>query len=329
MKAMLEVRRVLRPWLDELLPGSKVLVGCSGGADSMALASALYIECASRSITPIAVIVDHGLQVGSDLIASEVAVRLKNIGYELVEISRAEVEIRDGLEASARRARFEIFDTALQVHQARFLFLGHTRDDQAETVLLGLARGSGTRSLSGMAERNGRFIRPMLSLARELTRAACFEAELEIWDDPHNHDPSYSRVRARRHVLPILEAELGPGIASALARSAKILREDADALDQWSERLFAEILPASIAVELLASLPKAIRIRLLRRAIYQIGAPQGSLTAEHLAPIEALVTNWHGQGATSLPGGVKVSRISGRLSLLQEVGIEVDRELNQ
>lgn len=316
MKAMLEVRRSLRTWLDQVSAGETVLIGCSGGADSMALAYALWQEAQPRSIRAIPLVIDHGIQESSADVAQAVSERLQAIGYPRVEVLRVEVDGVGGMEASARRARFEAFANSLEERGARFLFLGHTRDDQAETVLLGLARGSGTRSLAGMAEENGSFIRPMLGLAREQTLAACAEADLEVWDDPHNHDPQYARVRVRRHLLPILEAELGPGIASALARSAKILREDADALDHWANEVASGMNLASLEVAQLAALPKAVRVRVLRQAIYTAGAPLGSLTAEHLAPVEALVTAWKGQGATSLPGGVKVERISGRLSLL-------------
>jgi tRNA(Ile)-lysidine synthase len=316
MKAMLEVRRLLRPWLEEVSAGDVLLVGCSGGADSLALAYALFHEARDLALSVIPIVIDHGLQENSDLVAQTVHERLSKIGYQKVEVIRATVDITDGLEASARRARFAIFADALERHNAKLLFLGHTQDDQAETVLLGLARGSGTKSLAGMAQRNGQFIRPMLSLTRSQSLQACLEAELEIWDDPHNHDPSYLRVRARRHVLPILEAELGPGIAAALARSAKILREDSEALDGWADMVFAELSqsdPAILPIATVAALPAAVRARVLRLAIYRAGAPSGSISADHLAPVEAMVSAWKGQGETSLPGGIKVTRKTNKL----------------
>ena len=130
----------------------------------------------------------------------------------------------------------------------------------------------------------------------------------------------YARVRVREKLLPMMEAEIGPGIADALTRSAKILRDDADALDQWAEEVLdeidlAEMDPIEMDIETLANLPRAIRSRVIRKAIYLAGAPSGSLSAEHIEPVEALVTAWKGQGAVSLPGGVTVARISGRLSL--------------
>ena len=191
------------------------------------------------------------------------------------------------MESSARRARYLAFDAAIHKYQPDFFFLAHTKNDQAETVLLGLARGSGTRSLSGIAEVNGSYIRPILGLDRETTTLACAENGIVPWEDPHNSDMSYARVRVRKQVLPALEENLGPGIIDSLARSANILREDADALDQLAEEYFGAL-----------------------------SAPL-DLSADHLAPIEALVTDWHGQGEVSLPGGVKVARISGRLSLLR------------
>lgn len=311
----MEIRRSVRPWLDQVSAGEKVLVGVSGGIDSMALAYALFHESGPRAIVAIPVVVDHGLQEGSAEIAQMVGTRLSAIGYSKVEIRRVHVEMADGLEGSARRARYECFHSLLDHYGARYLFLGHTEDDQAETVLLGLARGSGTRSLSGMAKEIGLFLRPMLDLPRSITAAAVLEANLVVWEDPHNSNQRFTRSRVRHRILPILESELGPGISSALARTAKILREDADALDQLAGEFLARNNAADLDVAQLMALPKAIRSRVIRMAIYQIGAPAGSLTADHLAPIEALVTNWKGQGPSALPGGVKVARLSGRLSL--------------
>lgn len=315
MKAMMEIRRSLRPWLDQVSAGEKVLVGVSGGIDSMALAYALYQECGPRAIVAIPVVIDHGLQEGSAEIAHAVGSRLASVGYPKVEIRRVQVEMADGLEGSARRARYESFHALIDHHGARYLFLGHTEDDQAETVLLGLARGSGTRSLSGMAKEIGPFIRPMLDLPRVITASAVTEAGLVVWEDPHNSNQKFTRSRVRHQVLPLLEAELGPGIAPALARTAKILREDADALDLLANEFLDRNIASDLDVAQLMALPKAIRARVLRMAIYQVGAPAGSLSADHLAPIEALITGWKGQGPSSLPGGVKVERLSGRLSL--------------
>jgi tRNA(Ile)-lysidine synthase len=166
-----------------------------------------------------------------------------------------------------------------------------------------------------MSEVNGIYIRPFLNITRDITEAVCAEYSVVPWQDPHNQDFQYARVRVRKNILPLMERDLGPGISEALARSSKILREDADALDQYADRFMKEA--DYLSIEELASLPKAVRSRVLRRAIYSAGVPAGALTSDHLAPIEALITAWHGQGFTSLPGGVKVERISGRLSLLK------------
>jgi len=258
------------------------------------------------------------LQAGSDLTAARVVSELQRIGFTNTFSLRAQVEMSDGLEASARRGRYQAFAQAIDTYQPKFFLLGHTLNDQAESVLLGLARGSGTKSLSGMPAENGIYLRPMISISRTTTEAACKEAGLNIWEDPHNSDQRFTRVRVRENILPILERDLGPGVIEALGRSAKILREDSDALDQWAQEAFAAIDPTSIEIELLASLPVAVRARVIRLAIYAQGAPAGSISADHLAPIEALVTAWKGQGPSSLPGGVKVARISGRLSLLAQ-----------
>jgi tRNA(Ile)-lysidine synthase len=315
MKSTLVLRQAVKPWLEKAT--ARVLIGVSGGADSLALALATYQEAAHHSVEVVALIVDHGLQNGSDKVAQDTAENLKKIGIVSLEIVRIHVEIVDGLEASARRARYAAFEAAIVKHSPDYFFLAHTKNDQAENVLLGLARGSGTRSLSGMADENGIYIRPILHVERSTTEEVCRENDLKPWIDPQNSDESYTRVRARRNVLPILEKNLGPGIVDALARSAKILREDADALDQYADDFLKMTSSEDLDTELLGKLPKAVRSRVLRRVILAAGAPSGSITADHVAAVEALVTAWHGQGEVSLPGGVKVGRISGRLSLSQ------------
>lgn len=313
--AILELRAAVRPFLDVLSPHEKVLVGVSGGADSMALAHALLYESTSRELEIIPVVVDHGLQPGSEKVAATTIEKLRSLGFDEIFFATAQVEMKDGLEASARRARYGIFEQALDTYSSRAFFLGHTLNDQAETVLLGLARGSGARSLAGMADVNGVYVRPLLQISRTTTEAACVEAGIDFWIDPHNSNPEFTRVRIRQTVLPLLENEIGPGVSAALARTARLLRQDDEALSEWANHVCDGLDLSDIPADRLASLPAAIRARVLRRAIYEAGAPSGSISAEHLSPVEALVTDWRGQGEVSLPGGVKVSRNSGRLIL--------------
>ena len=240
------------------------------------------------------------------------------MGYGKVLLQKVVVTTESGLEAGARDARYKALSACATQEKATKVFLGHTRDDQAETVLLGLARGSGTRSLSGMAIENGIYIRPLLQITREETVLACNEVGVEPWNDPHNGSMEFSRVRVRTEILPVMEEKLGPGIAAALSRSASILRDDADALDAIAQTEISHSDLANLDCEHLATLARAIRSRVLRAAIYAAGAPSGSITADHLSGVEALVTSWRGQGPLSLPGGVKVERISGRLSLLAQ-----------
>ena len=314
--ALLDLRNAVRPFLENLTAGDSAIVAVSGGADSLALAYALVKEAPDLAVTLIGVTVDHQLQIGSGDQAKKVQEQLKAMGYQEVIIEKVSVVEKSGIEADARTARYAALDAIAHAYGASQIYLGHTRDDQAETVLLGLARGSGTRSLSGMATVNGKYARPFLQLTRLQTVAACDEAEITPWKDPHNANEKFSRVRVRNKVMPIMEEEIGPGIAAALARSAAILRDDADALDEMAQAVISRVDLSDLDCAALAELPRAIRSRILRAAIYAAGAPSGSVSADHLSGVEALVTSWRGQGEASLPGGVKVARISGRLSLL-------------
>ena len=316
--SIVAIRNAVKPHLARLEAGDTVLVAVSGGADSLALASAILTESKQYAITAIAVTIDHQLQSGSGAQAEKVEKQLKEMGYGKVIVKKVVVTTESGLEAGARDARYEALSACATQEKATKVFLGHTRDDQAETVLLGLARGSGTRSLSGMSVENGIYLRPLLHITREETVAACSELRIEPWNDPHNGNTDFSRVRVRNEVLPVMEEKLGPGISAALARSAGILRDDADALDEIAQSEISVSDLANLDCEHLSTLSRAIRSRVLRAALYAAGAPSGSITADHLAGVEALVTSWHGQGALSLPGGVKVERISGRLSLLAQ-----------
>jgi tRNA(Ile)-lysidine synthase len=306
-----EIQKAIKPWLSD--SSRTILFGCSGGADSMALALALFLEANQTKVIP--VVVDHGLQEGSAQITSQTTSKLKAIGYIEVETAIAQVKITDGLEASARRARYQIFNQFIDTYRPKYFLLAHTLNDQAESVLLGLARGSGARSLSGMAVENNIYVRPLLKISRQTTVAACREGGIEIWSDPHNDDLRFARVRTRKNVLPNLEENLGPGITEALVRSADLLRDDADALDSFAREYFAQTDPLNLSVNELERLPKAIRTRVLRLAIYKAGAPTGSLSAEHINGAEALISDWHGQKELSLPGDVKLLRNSGRITL--------------
>ena len=314
--ATVAIRSAVRESLAGCSAGDTVLVAVSGGADSLALAVALVPECKNLQIKLVGVTIDHQLQSASTEQANKVVTQLSELGITEIENIKVKVEITDGLEASARRARYAALDLLSEKHGAKLIFLGHTLNDQAESVLLGLARGSGARSLSGMARTAGKYCRPLLSITRTQTLAACAENNLTPWIDPHNSDSQFARVRVRTDALPKLEESIGPGITEALARSADLLRDDADALEGWAEQYAIGLDLSDLEVSGLANLPKAVRTRILRMAIYAAGAPSGSISADHVASVEALVTSWHGQGACSLPGGVKVERISGRLSLL-------------
>ena len=310
------VRNAVRSWLEKYEAGDTVLVAVSGGADSLALAHALAVESKEYVITVIGVTVDHQLQENSAVQAEKVKEQLKVFGLECI-IKKVVVHVKDGLEASARKARYEALQEVAKEKNAVAVFLGHTQDDQAETVLLGLARGSGTRSLSGMAHHNGLYLRPLLEITRAQNEQYCEELKLNYWNDPHNENPEFSRVRVRNEALPILEKSIGPGIAEALARSSYQLRDDADALDHWAKREEIHLDLSDLDCAHLETLPRAIRTRVIRAAIYAAGAPAGMVSWEHVSAVEALITAWSGQGALNLPGGVKVERISGRLSLSQ------------
>ncbi|WP_354641834.1 tRNA lysidine(34) synthetase TilS [Kitasatospora camelliae] len=297
-------------------PGSPlVLVAVSGGADSMALATATAFEAPKLGLRVGAVTVDHGLQPGSAERAEAVVGRLRELGLDPVEAIGVRVGREGGPENAARDARYAALDEAAERHGALAVLLGHTRDDQAETVLLGLARGSGARSLAGMPAQKGRYRRPLLELDRAATRQACSAQSIPIWDDPHNSDPAYTRSRVRHEVLPVLEKHLGGGVVEALARTARLFRDDADALDQWAALAERDLRTGegSLDVAKLAELPPAVRRRVLRRAALRAGSPGGDLFARHLEAIDLLVTGWRGQGPLHLPGGVEAVRRCGTL----------------
>ena len=321
--AVAQVRRAVRPSLAEA--DQPVLVACSGGADSLALAAALAFEGPRAGVPVGAVTVDHGLQPGSAGRAAGTAELLRHLGLDPVHVVQVSVGRDGGPEGAARTARYAALAAA---GPGRRIALGHTLDDQAETVLLGLGRGSGPRSVAGMVgHREDReypgvvWWRPLLGIRRTTTRAACAAQEIPVWDDPWNTDPAYTRVRLRTEVLPLLEEVLGGGVATALARTAVLLRQDLDALDTLAADLHARLssgdgLPATE----LAALADALRGRVLRAWLRQEGIPD--LQAVHLVAVDALLTHWHGQGPVALPGGAAVVRASGRLVVHHPSSVE-------
>lgn len=306
--AIAEIRLAVRTALADMPEGSTVIVALSGGADSLALAAATAFEAPKLGLRAASLTVDHGLQEGSDAVASQAARAAAALGLDPL-IVRVDVAGEGGPEAAAREARYGVLRDAAADVRAAAVLLGHTLDDQAETVLLGLARGSGATSLQGIApvreDADGvRWVRPLLGVRRETTRAFCVASALTPWDDPHNRDERYARVRVRERVLPVLETELGPGIADALVRTAEQLREDAEAFDEMIHETIEDIVEhaeagISVSVAALAANPAALRNRIIRLVVdSEFGV---SLTRTQTIEVARLVTDWNGQGPIDLP----------------------------
>lgn len=320
--AIADVRRAVREaWMRHgVVSGDRIAVACSGGADSLALAAAAVFEGARAGVAVGAVIVEHGLQAETKVVAEQTRQVLLKLGASPVEVRTVKVsaaKTAGGPEAAARTARYQALDAFSDETGAKFVMLAHTLNDQAETVLLGLARGSGNRSLNAMAELNGRYLRPLLGIERATTVAFCEDSGLVAWQDPQNSDSKFARVRARHKVMPVLEAELGPGIAQALARTADQLREDETALAELAEDFFARfaaIKATSIEISLddFSAAPLAVRHRVVAKALQLLQAPE--FARVHICAIDALVDDWHGQKPLTLPG-VRVERTARHIVL--------------
>lgn len=322
--AVAQVRSAVRRELRDLADARSalVLVAVSGGADSLALLAATCFVAPRLGVRAGAVTVDHGMQGGSLQRARAVAAAAHRAGADPVSIWHVTLEGSGGPEARARRARYAALGSAAASSGAESVLVAHTRDDQAETVLLGLARGSGARSLAGMPPRSGLVRRPLLGLPRHLVRqaaeVAAHDFDIGVWDDPHNEDPAYARPRVRHRVMPVLEDELGPGVAAALARTAALLRDDADALDGWSAQEASRLVRTGpdgtrdVDAIGVSDLPRAVRARVLRQAAVDAGAPVSALTAGHVAAMEALVVGDVGGAVADLPR-VSVRRVGGLL----------------
>ena len=304
------MRAAVRRFLAAHQTGDAVAVACSGGADSLALAAAT-VHCAGRlGLAVHGLVVDHQLQPGSRAVAQTAAQALRRLGCTAVRVLQITVDGPGGPEAAARRVRYAALRAAAPA--GALVLLGHTLDDQAETVLLGLGRGSGPRSVAGMRELDPPWGRPLLGVRRAVTAAACAALDLAPWADPHNADPRFRRVRLRTEALPLLEDVLAGGVAQALARTAGQLQEDLDLLDEQAGALLAAARrDTGLEVAALAQAPAALRRRVLRRWLLDAGVAE--LTDAHLRAADDLIGRWSGQGAVRLPGAVELFRAHGRL----------------
>jgi tRNA(Ile)-lysidine synthase len=279
-----------------------VVVGCSGGADSTALL-ALAVDA---ELAPVAVHVDHGLRAGSADEADFVAAVAERLGAEFRSVC---VTIAPGpnLEARARDARYEALEHARVTTGASMVLVGHTADDQAETVLLNVLRGAATTGLAGMPPTRDRITRPLLGWRRADTRALCAARELPVLDDPMNHDGSFRRVAIRQEVMPLLERIAGRDLTPVLARQAALLREDTEFLDALAVAAWPG--PDRRAeTAALRALPPVLARRALRNWL-GVPPPSGDELARVLAVADGRAR------AVELAGGRAVHRTRGVLVL--------------
>jgi tRNA(Ile)-lysidine synthase len=311
--AVAKARTLARGALADVQPGDRVVAAVSGGADSLALAVTMAFLAPREGWQAEAVVVDHALQPGSAEVAERAASQCRELGLP-ARVIAVRVGSGGGPEAAARRARY----AALEEYAGEGvpILTAHTLDDQAETVLLGIGRGSGARSLSGIPARRGALVRPFLGLRHDEAVTICRVYALAPWSDPHNVDPAYRRVRIRRELLPLMEEILGGGVAEALARTAEQLQRDATYLDAVAgDWLLAH---ADLVAEDLVSLDPALRSRVLRQAALAAGAIPGELSAAHLAELDRLVTDYVGQVRIELPGQVSVTRQHNRINFRRD-----------
>jgi tRNA(Ile)-lysidine synthase len=296
-------------------PGQKLLVAVSGGADSLALAAACEFEAKKLGLKIAAAVIDHSLQNNSDKVAAQTAKTLAALGFEEVVVKKIAVGKAGGPEAAARTARYTALETLRQKTKSHFIVLGHTSSDQAETVLLGLVRGSGSKSLSGMSAKTGLLLRPLLGIERSTTEAFCKDSGIKYWSDPQNKDEKFLRVMIRKHVLPFLEKQLGGSVAASLVRTSDQLREDNTYLEAQADKSFKKYAKVSgsgigFDAKALEKLPAAILNRVIKKALDSFGS-ESSRT--HVLAVSDLVLSWHGQKPLALPG-VRVVRKGNTIS---------------
>ncbi len=296
-------------------PGQKLLLAVSGGADSLALAAACEFEAKKLGLKIAAAVIDHSLQNNSDKVAAQTAKTLAALGFEEVVVKKIAVGKAGGPEAAARTARYTALESLRQKTKSNFVVLGHTASDQAETVLLGLVRGSGSKSLSGMSEKTGFLLRPLRGIERATTEAFCKDSGIKYWVDPQNKDEKFLRVMIRKHVLPFLEKQLGGSVAASLVRTSDQLREDNTYLESQADKSFkkyAKVSGSGISFDAKAieKLPAAILNRVIKKALDGFGS-ESSRT--HVLAVSDLVLSWHGQKPLALPG-VRVVRKGNTIS---------------
>lgn len=289
-------------------------VALSGGPDSLALTAIV-----ASMLPTTAMIVDHGLQADSAAVAATARQQALQLGCVDAQIICVQVSGDGGPEGAARNARYAALEAA---RHDRPVLLAHTLDDQAETVLLGLGRGSGARSIAGMRAYDPPWCRPLLGVRRGVTHAACAEMGLDAWQDPHNDDRRFTRARLRHEVLPLLEEVLGGGVAEALARTATALRGDTELIDSLIDQAMTTCATGDgLDTAVLAALPDPIRRGVIRSWLIEGGAI--GLTDKQIRGVDALVTAWRGQGGVAVGSMLRrrrliAGRTDGLLTLVQE-----------
>lgn len=304
------IRHAVRQSLERhTKPPQKLLVAVSGGADSLALAAAVEFEAKKLELEIAAAIIDHSLQKNSDRVALRAKKTLQDIGFSQVVIRQVQVGKSGGPEAAARSARYKALEEIKSETKANLILLGHTMNDQAETVLLGLVRGSGPKSISGMSELTGNYLRPLLEIERSETERFCVDSGISFWRDPQNNDTRFLRVLLRKKVIPFLEKQLGGGVLKSLVRTAAQLREDDEYLDLQANKAYKKVASNTgstirLQVEDLENLPTALRNRVIKLALDEL---ESQSSRGHVLAVADLVLNWHGQKPITLPG-VRVER---------------------
>jgi tRNA(Ile)-lysidine synthase len=252
-----------------------------------------------------ALIVDHGLQAGSAAVAATAQRQAEYLGCVDAQVLTVQVGSEGGPEAAARNARYIALADA---RRDRPVLLAHTLDDQAETVLLGLGRGSGARSIAGMRPYDPPWYRPLLGVRREVTHAVCAELGLNVWHDPHNTDRRFTRSRLRLEVLPLMEEVLGGGVAEALARTATALRGDTELIDSLiAQAMSVAATPNGLDTEALTALPDPVRRGVIRSWLRAGGAI--GLTDKQIRGVDTLVTAWRGQGGVAVGSALRNQRL--------------------